>query len=256
MFLFKKIVAALLAPLPLSIVAILLGLFLACYTRRKRAGHLLILIALTTLTLFSITPVSNTLVASLENQYPSYQPQATAETAHIRYVVVLGGGHISDPAVPVTSQINPSTLARVTEGVRLHKMLPSSRLVLSGGKVFDDQPEAETMRQVAIIMGVKEENIVLDRRSRDTREQAINIKSLTRESGFILVTSAMHMPRSMALFEHQGLTPIPAPTHHRARKQVLSGPAYFLPNANALLKSEQITHEYIGMAWAWLRGKI
>jgi len=256
MFLFKKITAALLTPLPLSLIAILLGLLLLWFTQKKRAGNTLILIGAASLTVFSLPPVSNSLLASLENQYPGQIQHLITSKTHVKFIVVLGGGHVTDPAIPVTSQVNTATLARVTEGARLLKKFPNSKLVLSGGNVFSDYPEAETMHAIAQIMKIKERTIILDRLSKDTKDQAINIKEIVKEHRFILVTSASHMPRSMALFKSQGLTPIPAPTNHSARKINTPGPGYYLPNATALRNSEKLIHEHLGIMWAKLRGQI
>ena len=43
-----------------------------------------------------------------------------------KWIVVLGGGHVSDPSLPANSQINPAALARVVEGVRLYKAIPGA----------------------------------------------------------------------------------------------------------------------------------
>ncbi len=59
--------------------------------------------------------------------------------------MVLGGGHASAPDLPANSQVNGATLGRLVEGVRLHRAIPGSKLLLSGGAVFDPVPEAEIM---------------------------------------------------------------------------------------------------------------
>jgi uncharacterized SAM-binding protein YcdF (DUF218 family) len=80
-------------------------------------------------------------------------------------------------------------------------------------------------------------------------------KMIGRER-FILVTSAAHMPRSMALFRKRGLEPIPAPADFRAPETQSSGPSRFFPGAGALGQTQTALHEYLGLAWAWLRGEI
>lgn len=256
MFLFKKVTAALLAPLPLCLIAIFIGLLLLWFTQKKRTGNALILIGITLLTLLSLPPVSNSLLASLENRYQGHIQQPGLNNSHVKFIVVLGGGHVTDPAISITSQANTSTLTRVTEGVRLLKIYPDSKLVLSGGRVFSSTPEAETMHALANIMGITENRLILERLSKDTKDQAVNIQAIVKDNRFILVTSASHMPRAMALFEHQGLSPIPAPTNHNARKITTPSPGYYFPNASALRHSEIFIHEHLGMLWARLRGQI
>ncbi|MDP1761566.1 MAG: ElyC/SanA/YdcF family protein, partial [Deltaproteobacteria bacterium] len=173
-----------------------------------------------------------------------------------KWIVVLGGGHVSDPRLPSNSQISAPTLGRVVEGVRLHKAVPGSKLLLSGGAVFDPVPEAEVMSQIAVLLGVKPQDIMLESDSRDTGDQAdIIAKKIGREK-FILVTSAAHMPRSMALFRRRGLEPIPAPADFRAPNTQSSGPAAFFPDVGSLGQTQIAVHEYLGLAWAWLRGAI
>ena len=118
----------------------------------------------------------------------------------------------SDPRLPANSQISAAALERVVEGVRLYKTIPGSKLLLSGGRVFDPVPEAEVMAQIAELLGVKSQDISLESDSRDTADQAVIIGKRIGRERFILVTSAAHMPRSMALFKKRGLQPIPAPT--------------------------------------------
>ena len=75
---------------------------------------------------------------------------------------MLGGGHVSDPRLPANSQISAAALGRVVEGVRLYKAIPGSKLLLSGGGVFDPVPEAEVMAQIAVLLGVKPQDIRLE----------------------------------------------------------------------------------------------
>ena len=167
-----------------------------------------------------------------------------------------GGRSRSDPSLPPNSQISAAALGRVVEGVRLYKAIPGSKLLLSGGRVFDPVPEAEVMAQIAGLLGVKPQDISLESDSRDTADQAEIIAKMIGRERFILVTSAFHMPRSMALFRKRGLQPIPAPTDFPVREPQGFDPDRFFPRASSLGQVETALHEYLGLAWAWLRGAI
>ncbi len=206
------------------------------------------------LTLFSYGLFTNSLLRSLENKFPPLID--LGEVSDVKWVVVLGGGHISDPRLPITGQISNSGLARLVEGIRIHQRLSESRLVLSGGVVFDPVSEAKTMADVAISIGVNQRSLLLETVSKDTKDQARNIKKITGNNRFILVTSASHMPRSMALFRKLGMKPIPAPTDYRIKKLQGIHPGSFFPSAMELRKMERAFHEYLGLAWAKLRGQI
>ncbi len=130
-FLLKKIAAHLLSPLSLCIELLLLGLFLLWFTRKQRAGKIIVSLGVILLCLFSYCAVSDIFLRPLEHKYP---PLINLADVHgVKWIVVLGGGHIYDPAIPATSQLSDASMVRLVEGIRLYKMLPGSKLVLSGG---------------------------------------------------------------------------------------------------------------------------
>jgi uncharacterized SAM-binding protein YcdF (DUF218 family) len=254
LFLLKKIVGPLFFPLPLCLEILLIGLFLLWLTKKQRAGKIVVSIGTVLLAGLSFGLVSDALLRPLENKYP---PQLEIDgISDVKWVVVLGGGHRSDPKVPVSSQISGGSLARLVEGIRLQRKLPQSKLILSGGGAFDPIPNANIMADVALAIGVDKEHLILEQSSKDTKDQAILIKELVGEDRFALVTSASHMPRSMALFRKQGMNPIPVPTDHRVKERQGSSPRIFFPNATDIGKAERALYEYLGLIWAKLRGQI
>lgn len=148
------------------------------------------------------------------------------------------------------------SLVRLVEGIRLQKVLPGSKLILSGGSPFDPVPNAKVMADVALALGVKEEDIILESLSRDTKDEAQGVLNVVGGDRFVLVTSASHMPRSVALFEHLGMRPIPAPVGHHVKARLGMSPAMFFPKAGGLLKAQMAVHEYLGLVWARMRGHI
>ena len=173
-----------------------------------------------------------------------------------KWIVVLGGSHVSDPRLPANSQIGAAALGHVVEGVRLYKTIPGSKLLFSGGVVFDPVPEARVMARIAELLGVKSQDISQESDSRDTADQAKIVAERIGRERFILVTSASHMPRSTALFKKHGMQPIPAPTGFLVREGPRPDPRRFFPCASSLSGMETAGHEYLGLAWAWLRGEI
>ncbi len=102
-------------------------------------------------------------------------------------------------------------MVRLIEGVRLHREIPGSKLILSG-----DNDSAEGMATMAEALGVSGEDIVPAFEPRDTEEESQQIAPIVGAQRFILVTSASHMPRAMGLFRKRGLQPIAAPTDYLA----------------------------------------
>ena len=262
MFTLKKIVSLLLNPVPLALEILIVGLFCLWATRKQRLGKLLVTLGTLFLLFVSSPFISAKILAPLEGRYPALlHPQTipwqrTAGDTSPKWIVVLGGGHVSDPRLPVTSQISPTALGRLIEGVRLYKAIAGSRLLVSGGIVYDPVPEAEVMARIAVLLGVKPQDILLEPDSRDTAEEAKIVGKMIGRGKFILVTSAAHMPRAMALFKKSGLRPIPAPTDYLDRQAQGLSPAIFFPRAASLGQVETAVHEYLGLAWAWLRGSI
>ncbi len=249
MFLAKKIVTLLIMPLPLLLLLALAGLMLLWFSRRQHTGKALVGLAIFLLAAASSPWVANHFLGPLERQYP---PILTRQPA-IAYIVVLGGDQVAEEGLPATSQLGSASLARLIEGIRLYRLHPGSRLVFSGGAVFSPKAEAATMQAAALELGVAAQTITIEDTSLDTAEEATNLAPLLRGKRFLLVTSAAHLPRAMALFRRQGLTPIAAPTDYRVKYGPQHGPGSYLPGAISLRKTETALHEYLGLAWVWLR---
>ena len=231
-----------------------MGLILLWFTRKQKAGKIVTTIGVILLVVLSYRPLPDMMLRPLEYKYPALL--GTEGMHDVRWVVVLGGGHTSDPRLPVTSQIGDSSLIRLAEGIRLHNALPKSKLLLSGGGVFDPVPNAKIMADVALGLGVNRQHLVLETTSRDTKDEALIIKGIVGNDKFILVTSASHMPRSMALFKKQGMNPIPAPTDHWVKTPQGIGPGMFFPSADNLRKAYRAIREYLGLGWAKIRRQI
>jgi uncharacterized SAM-binding protein YcdF (DUF218 family) len=224
------------------------------FTHKQKLGKIVVSIGVVFLATLSYGAVSSILLQPLEYKYP---PVLTAQGVRdVKWVVVLGGGHTSDPRIPSNSQLSDSSLSRLVEGIRLHRMLPDSELVLSGGSAFDPVPNAKVMADVARTVGVDDRDLLLESASKDTKDEAHLIREIVGQDRFILVTSASHMPRSMGLFKKLGMQPIPAPTDYWVKERQGISPAMFFPSSNGLRKAERAFYEYLGLAWANLRGQI
>ena len=241
-------------PVTVCLGLLILGSFLLVLTRRKKAGKVFVLLGVLLLGLFSFEPLPNFLLRSLECRYPPLLNLENIQST--RWIVVLGGGYASDRTLPAASQLSGASLARLAEGIRIHRGQPGSKLVLSGGKLLNPISEAEIMATVAITMGARSQDLILEGLSKDTEEEARLIRQIIGEDRFVLVTSASHMPRSMALFKKLEMNPIPAPTDYCIKENQVANPMKFYPRAENLSKAERACYEYLGLAWAKLRGKI
>jgi len=245
LFLAKKIVSACLMPLPVGAIIILFALFLSWRAYHKTAKTLFG-IAFIFIYLISAGPVAVLMTEALEHQYPKYDNQT------VSYVLVLGGSHDSDPRRPISSLLSTESLARLVEGIRIYRLNKGAKLLLSGYNAGDPISNAEAMSRVALDQGVPIEDIVLARSVKDTAEEARHWAAFAKGESMALVTSAMHMPRSVFLFEQYDVQLFPSPTAYTTGSRGLSWKSWF-PRANSLKLVERAWHEYLGLAWAKLR---
>jgi uncharacterized SAM-binding protein YcdF (DUF218 family) len=252
MYLLKKVISRVLFPVPLSLEILCVGLYLLWCTRKQRTGKALITFGTMLLAGLSYFFTANVLLRPLEHLYPPLDITSRRVSAlpAVKFIMVLGAKASSDPGIPITSRVSPELMVRLIEGVRLHRELPGSKLILSG-----DNGAAQNMAQVAEALGVSPQDVILSPTPRDTEEEAMRVAPLLGQSPFVLVTSAAHMPRAMGLFKKRGLQPMPAPTDYLAPRHRPDLEDLF-PNAFNLFKSQTAVYEYLGLVWAKLRGKI
>lgn len=247
-FVVKKIVSALLLPLPVALLCLLIGLICLWSNRNKLIISIWLLVGVLILLLFSFSPLPTKLLSMLENQH---RPLTQLPT-NIRAIVVLGGGVRNNTNAPPNTQVTSASLSRLIEGIRLANIYQqhgtSVQLILSGGRVFGKPADAGIMQNIAMTLGIKSSNIEIEDGSRDTREEAAYLKLKLKHTPFILVTSAYHMPRALKAFALEGLYPTPAPT------QFIAGtdrrlPRYYFPAAKYMATADIALHEYLGTLW-------
>ena len=260
MWFLKKIVSRFLFPVPLCLELLFVGLLL-CFTRRQKAGKIVVGLAGLLLFLFGTQFFAGLLLDPLESWYPplSITPGAPVPAAlrDVKFIVVLGAGFTGDARRPLELELDDDSIARLTEGVRVSKVLHCCKLILSGGPSPDRTSSiAQAMAQIAQELGVDRQDMLLDAKSRDTEDEARLVAPMVGQEPFLLVTEASHMPRAIALFRKQGTHPIADPMGFRTNHSHPFAPPELLPGADELRKSERAVYEYLGLAFAKVRGVI
>jgi len=202
-------------------------------------------LAVVWLGVWSLPVASFALRAGLENQYP---PVPMESVPRVEAIVVLGGG-IAPPALGEAMPNLEARADRVWYAARLFKAGKAPLIVLSGGSdpQYSASSEAEAMRELLLEMGVDRQAMLLESRSRNTTENARFTAELLAEQEIgpvLLVTSALHMPRAVALFEAEGIMVVPAATDHEVRP--LPGWRAWTPDAAALEGSGRAMKEWVG----------
>ena len=228
-------------PFRFALLLFFFGL-LFLFVRKERLAKRVLVVSFCILFLGSLSGFSGRLLFNLESRYPSFDVLIQKENLeNIMYIVVLGDGHVEEVSWPLTSQLSDEMLKRTVEGMRLHLQLPHTKIVVSGGKLTK-KSEAEVMQELLVSLGISADDIITERKSANTYEQALFLKPILRQQRFILVTSARHMPRAMKLFQEHGLQPLAAPTAH----YVLSTKS-FIPSLRHFQKLEIALYEYLGL---------
>jgi len=264
MFVFlSKFLPPLVYPLGLTVILLVLALILYRHRRLQRAG---LITAVVILLVGSNHWVAFSLTRSLEWQY---LPSGEIPTADA--IVLLGGGtDAAEPPRPMV-QVNGAG-ERVIYAAYLYKQGKAPVILATGGNVTfrgtNPSNPAIEMQSLLTFMGVPESAIWLEDQSQNTYENALNCAQILKAKNItrvILVTSAVHMPRSVGLFQAQGIQVIPAPadftvtqsnwdglTHATLANQIVS----LLPSISNLDMTTNAIKEYLGILVYRLRGWI
>jgi uncharacterized SAM-binding protein YcdF (DUF218 family) len=242
---------------PLGIASLLwLAAGVAYGLGRRRGGLLFLLSGICLVLVLSSPLVGSRLLRTLEDDFAILAPQAlpTADA-----IVVLGG--MTAPLIAPRVDVDVTgSFDRLLHGLRLFRAGKAPHIVLSGGVmaklVGSTVSEARRLRQLALEYGVPPAALLLEERSRTTRENAVYTQELLQQQGLkriLLVTSAAHMRRAVGVFRAVGIDVVPAPTD----VLVVPKPAHLFsiwPSADGLDYSTRATKEYVGW-WVYrLRG--
>ncbi|HEV2899074.1 MAG TPA: YdcF family protein [Pseudaminobacter sp.] len=255
-FYLSKVFGFFAQPLSFSILLLAAGL-LAVFFGWRRTGMTLEVAALLVLVLSAWTSFGALLLEPLEERFarPSNLP------ATVDGIVVLGGGF--EGAVNLARggyELN-SGGDRFVEAAILARRHPGAKIVVTGGTgalILQGEGDADTAPRLLTALGVAPERLILENRSRNTYENAVFTKELvTPRPGetWLLVTSAFHMPRSMALFRKAGFDVLPWPVDYRTSGR--EGLGVLRDNATDAMQNTTIAiREWIGLFAYWLSGRI
>jgi uncharacterized SAM-binding protein YcdF (DUF218 family) len=213
MFLFlSKILPLLIYPAGLATLLLLAALLLR---KRPRWRTGLTVAALLVIWLAGNRFVAMAAAGTLEARHPSLAAGSRGDV-----ILVLGGStREQSPPRPI-NELNEAG-DRLLYAATLYHAGAAPRILVTGGSSLYLGPagssEAGVMASQLQEMGVPGEAILLETESHNTRENAVNSQPILEQEGMeeiLLVTSAMHMPRSVAIFNKLGIEVMPAPTDY------------------------------------------
>ena len=247
---------------PVGLACVLLLAAIATFWKCPRTAAAAVGAALGVLLVSSSALTSTALIRSLESQY---SPAVTYPKAG---AIVTLGGSVRAPSPPrVWPEVTESG-DRILYTARLYRAGAASRVILAGGRISwmegTSDSEAQDMETLLTFMNVPKSAILLERKSLNTHENAVNVKKILQkervQEPVLLVTSALHMPRAMAIFKKEGINAIAAPTDYLAAGEAqLSFPELvfgLLPDASTLSQTTLALTEYVGFWIYRLKGWI
>ncbi|MEM9770088.1 MAG: YdcF family protein [Cyanobacteria bacterium P01_D01_bin.73] len=274
MFVFlSKLLPLFIYPLGLACLLLVTALVLLMW-RQVRWAMVAIALALVIILGASNGWISAALVKSLEDQAIALQESTSGlpypELPAADAIVVLGGG-IKAPLYPRQQMDLAEEGDRVLYGARLWKAGKAPMMVMTGGRIQwrgtgdAKTGEAGDMAELAATLGVPADKIVMETASLNTRQNATYTAQVldgTEVRRILLVTSAMHMPRSWAIFKRAGFEPIAAPTDflitdadNEERGNTAAAIALnLMPDADNLRGLTRALKEYVGTFVYWIRG--
>jgi uncharacterized SAM-binding protein YcdF (DUF218 family) len=208
------------------------------------------------LSLLSTPVIGHLALASLESCHPPLEQPPRGAGA----IVVLAGHVKRADAQGDRFELGEDTQYRCLRAIDLYRPEPCWVLV-SGGKV-DPSSElpacAVLMREFLVAHGVRREDVLVEASSRTTHENAVECARILDEKQIdriVLVTDAAHLYRALGCFRRQGLDAVPCGCRYRAVGGNFSFEA-FIPNPATIRGFQSAWHEWLGIAWYKLRGRM
>jgi len=233
---------------------LLIALFTWWATRQSRTSRRWTFIFLVFLWFLGTRPVAQAVLSPLENCYTA--PDITSlEKQNIRQVVVLTGGGYPMRGEMLSSAFPHASIYRFIGGLELSFRLGSNcKLIFSGsaGRGNRERTTATTMRDLTLILAPVSQ-VSAEAKSGSTGEHPGNVKPLLDDNPFVLITSAIHMPRAMRSFRRAGLNPIAYPVDFLSVEGDY-GWMSFIPSVENLWKLNVALREYMALVFYTVKG--
>ncbi len=254
----SKVLPLFVYPLNIAVGFGLIALLLLALRKSTAAGVMLsLLIAI--LSVAGNPTIANHLAADIERTHLPLSPESTPPAD----AIVMLAGVVGLPAPPRVSADLSGSADRILHAARLYRAAKAPMIIVSGGNVFPQpgvKPESFYVAQLLQEWGVPKDAIITEGKSRNTYQNALESRQILNErdiSKILLVTSALHMPRALAVFRSLGIDAIPAVTDVMIAQYDLpdTHPAVldWLPNVQSLWLTTLVIRERLGVwVYRWL----
>ena len=248
-FVLSKLLLFIINPASWILIILFLAIFIIKNPKLKKRLYIVVVLIFL---LFSNRFIYNKLVMA-------WQPKPANLSQHYEAGIVLGGFTNFDKHN--NGFLNGSS-DRFIETEKLYHQGIIKKIIVSGGNGSLDQSkpkEAGFVREQFIEQGISANDIYFENESRNTFENAKNCKlildSMHLQSPVVLITSAMHMPRALAIFKKTGYEIIAYPSNFEEIEITFSIEDYFIPDLFTLTQWQKFLKEIVGIIIFKITGK-
>jgi uncharacterized SAM-binding protein YcdF (DUF218 family) len=235
--------------LPLCLLAASMLIFLWRKNLATRGRLLWTIVALVVLSGLCTQAAAYLALGSLEWRCP---PEPNRPKG-VEAIVVLSGAVVPPDKLLPNGEMGANTLHRCVHAGRLYRQGLPCPVVVSG-----DPVATRLMRDFLIEQGVAKSDLSVEGCSTSTYESAVETRKLLHGRGIdkiALVTDATHLPRASRCFSAQGFEVTPSGCHYRATS--INAPFFgVLPSPGGARDMQDAMHEWLGLGWYWLLGRI
>ena len=256
-FVLSKILGFFLVPSNLMVSLGLVGIALVAIGY-ARAGRWMLIGSILLIAAVGVLPIGSGLALPLEARFPRWDATRGPPIG----IVVLGGGVIRPEMSADQGKIALGrTAERIFAAVELAHSYPNARVVFTGGSanlIADGLIEADLVVRFFEKLGVPQDRVIVERKSRNTAENAAFTKQLVIPKAgerWLLVTSAMHMPRAVGVFQREGFDVDAYPIDYQttSTKDLWSVSSALMGRIGT---ADLAVHEWIGLLVYWITGRI
>lgn len=239
--------------MPLSLI--LIGLLLSVFSKKQKVKRLSLRISLGLIFLFGNGFLVNE--AMLLWEVPPISPDSISQPFDVG--IILTGGMITNKQATNNQIFTDKTADRFIQPLRLYKMGKLKRILISGGstdlKLIKQDVTDETLKVAQLLeeLGVKKEHIILERKAKNTRENAINSVEILKKNPqfgnkFILFTSAFHTRRAIGCFQKTGVRITAFPTAFKSKARSFTIDNLLIPRELNIFEAYDLVRELVGYA--------
>ncbi|MCD4772376.1 MAG: YdcF family protein [Bacteroidales bacterium] len=246
-FIISKILEIFMSPVLLVIGLLIFSLIY--FKKNSKRSKKLLIAALLLFYFFSNSFIIDELMRVWEIQVTRTENLAD----NYKVGIVMGGGTITYDYIN-DRRTYRNNIDRVLQAIELYKTGKIDKILLSGGAgnlIFRDMLEAELLKDFLLQIGINEKDILIDTLSDNTYQNAVYCARILKKNhlekeNILLITSAVHMRRSLGCFKKQDINVIPYSTNKYAGIRRYQFEHLFIPQLVNFILWKKLIHETIG----------